>query len=270
MSRIESTVVKDKVNEVLNWLTPAPIDYGSQYSSFLKVRQPGTGQWLLDTAQYQSWVSKQKQTLFCPGIPGAGKTILASIIIEDLFSRFESIKDVGIAYLYCNFQSQKDQTVDNLLASLLRQLVQSRPSLPEEVKSLCDKHKDRQTRPSVDEITNALQHVTRLYSNVFIVVDALDECEGEYRPAFLSHLFALQTSTTTNILATSRLIQKIEKEFEGRCEIVRISARDEDVERFLNNDMKKLQLLSADLPDEMKEYLRNKIRTTIVEVVHGM
>ncbi|KAJ3496369.1 hypothetical protein NLG97_g2707 [Lecanicillium saksenae] len=270
VSRIESTVVKDKVNEILNWLTPTPIDYGSQYSSFLKVRQPGTGQWFLDTAQYQSWVSKQKQTLFCPGIPGAGKTILASIIIEDLFSRFEGIKDVGIAYLYCNLQSQKDQTVDNLLASLLRQLVQSRPSLSKEVKSLCDKHKDKQTRPSVDEITNALQRVTRLYSTVFIVVDALDECEGEYRPAFLSHLFALQTTTPTNILATSRPIQKIEKEFEWRCDIIKISARDEDVERFLNNAMKKLQLLGAGLPDEIKEDLRNKIRTTIVEAVHGM
>jgi hypothetical protein len=65
---------------VLDWITL--IDYAPQLNDFIARRQAGTGQWLLDSTEYQTWVETNKQTLFCPGIPGAGKTILTSIVVE--------------------------------------------------------------------------------------------------------------------------------------------------------------------------------------------
>ncbi|CEJ93677.1 hypothetical protein VHEMI09251 [[Torrubiella] hemipterigena] len=271
ITHIKSTMFKDEDNKILDWL--ASSSYGSKYSDLLKDRQPGTGQWFLDSAEYQTWLGTQKQTLFCPGIPGAGKTILASIVIEDLFSRFESNQEIGIAYLYCDFQRQDNQKVDDLLASLLRQLAQRRPSLPDELKSLYKKHKDIQTRPSVDEILSGLESVARIYSRVLIVVDALDECEMKCMLKFLSHLFSLQASTMANILATSRPIEIIKKEFEGRSEIVNISARNEDVEKYLDSDMKMLRLLdkgSDGLSDKRREELQKEIKNTLIKCVNGM
>jgi hypothetical protein len=67
---------------VLNWLTPT--DYSTQQSDYISRRQAGTGQWLLDSPEFQMWMQADKQTLFCPGIPGAGKTILTSIGIDGL------------------------------------------------------------------------------------------------------------------------------------------------------------------------------------------
>jgi hypothetical protein len=159
---------------VLDWLTP--VDYALQQSDFINRRQAGTGQWLIDSAEFKMWVKNDKQTLFCPGIPGAGKTILTSIVVEELTTRFRNDKSIGIAYLYCNFRRQDEQKAEELLASLVKQLAQSRSSLPESVKSLHDKHKDERTRPSFDEISRALQSVAVTYSRVIIVVDALDEC----------------------------------------------------------------------------------------------
>lgn len=237
------------------------------------MRQPGTGQWFLDSARYQMWLETQKNTLFCPGIPGTGKTIPASIVIEDLFSRFESDQEVGIAYLYCNFQRQDTQKVDDLLASLLRQLAQRRLFMPGELTALYDKHKDKQTQPSVDEIFAGLQSVVRIYSRVFIVVDALDECDKECMSIFLSQIFSLQASTTANLLATSRPIEVIKRRFEGRGEMAHISARDEDVEKYLDQDMETLPLLEKDnegLSETRKEYLRNQIKTTLIKGVDGM
>jgi predicted Zn-dependent protease len=98
-------------------------------------------------------VQTPKKTLFCPGIPGAGKTILTTITIDDLTMRFQSEADIGITYLYCNFRRQDEQKADHLLASLLKQLSQERTSLPDSVKALYEKHKDQQTRPSFDEIS---------------------------------------------------------------------------------------------------------------------
>ncbi len=57
--------------DVLNWLTS--IDYGPQHSSFLRRRQPGTGQWLLDSNQFKNWLGTDKQTLFCSGISRGGE-----------------------------------------------------------------------------------------------------------------------------------------------------------------------------------------------------
>ncbi|KAK3941050.1 hypothetical protein QBC46DRAFT_363710 [Diplogelasinospora grovesii] len=94
----------------------------------------GTGQWLLNSAEFIAWVDTEKQTLFCPGIPKAGKTILTSIIVDDLYTRFQNDKRIGIAYHYCNFRRQDEQKAEDLFASLLRQLNHSRSSLPDSLR----------------------------------------------------------------------------------------------------------------------------------------
>jgi hypothetical protein len=102
--------------EILNWVTP--VDYGPQHSDFRSRRQLGTGQWLLKSEQYQAWLKTSAQTLFCPGIPGAGKTILTSIVIDDLTTRHQDNQSIGIAYLYCDFRLHREQKAEELLASL--------------------------------------------------------------------------------------------------------------------------------------------------------
>ena len=171
---------------VLDWLTS--IDYAPQQNDFIARRQEGTGQWLLDSTEYQSWRKTNKQTLFCPGIPGAGKTILTSIIVEELTTRFSDDPTTGIAYIYCNFRRQDEQKINDLLTSLLKQLAESQTSLPSTVKELYDRHKTKRTRPSLEEISRSLQAVTMLYSRVFLIVDALDECQvsNSCRKRFLS------------------------------------------------------------------------------------
>jgi len=57
--------------------------------------------------------------LFCPGIPGAGKTILVSIIIDHL-QRISGGRGIGIAYLYCNFRRVDYQTVEQLIVNLVK------------------------------------------------------------------------------------------------------------------------------------------------------
>src|SRR5271156_6365135 len=171
---------------ILNWLTP--MDYAPQQNDYIRRRQPGTGQWLLDSAEFKTWVETNKQTLLCLGIPGAGKTILTSFVVEVLRGRFQDDLSVGIAYLYCDFRRQDEQKAEDLLASLLKQLTQGLPSLPDTVKSLYYKHTVYGTWPSLDEISRSLQSVAALYSRVFIIVDALDECRAsdDSRARFLT------------------------------------------------------------------------------------
>jgi Cdc6-like AAA superfamily ATPase len=198
---------------IYDWLTP--IDYTPQQNDFLGRRQTGTGEWLLGSAEFKGWVDTNNQTLFCPGIPGAGKTILTSIVVDELFTRFQTDANIAIAYLYCNFRRNDEQRLEHLLKSLLKQLAKGKTTLPENVKSLHERHETWQSQPSVNEISKTLQLVAAAYSRVFILVDALDECQTDNgcRSEFLPELFNLQTKCGINLFATSRYIPEITEKF---------------------------------------------------------
>ncbi|GKZ74668.1 hypothetical protein AnigIFM50267_001157 [Aspergillus niger] len=269
VSRTETNVetMKSKFDrkeelEVLEWLTP--IDYGPQHSDFLKRRQSGTAQWFLDSTIYQTWISSNKQTLFCPGIPGAGKTILTAAVIDDITARFLNDKSVGIAYVYCDFRRQNEQSAEDLITSLLKQLSQCRPSLPDIVRSLYDRHRHRRTRPELDEISTTLRSVGAMYSRVFIIIDALDECQtsNDCRTRFITESLNFQATCGGNILATSRFIPQITEKFK-KCMTLEIRAHDQDVQKYLRSRI--LQCESRLLASHSEE-----IQTEITKAVDGM
>jgi len=262
---------RNEDHEILRWLTP--IDYSSRQRDYIERRQEGTGQWLLDSPEFQTWLQTDKQTLFCPGIPGAGKTILTSIVVEELTNRFGEDKSIGVAYLYCNFQNQDMQKPKDFLASLLKQLAQSQSSLPDRVKSLHDKHKDKKTQPSFDEISGTLQSVTAMYSRAFIIIDALDEYRTtDDRKRFLSKIFNLQSEYGANVFATSRLIPEITEKFEGSISI-EIRAFEDDMRKYLDSHMPPLPEFvgySSERQKELQEGLREEIKTEIAKAADGM
>jgi Cdc6-like AAA superfamily ATPase len=249
---------------ILKWLTP--VDMSTQQKDLINRRHEGTGLWLLDSKEFKGWVDRSKQTLYCPGMPGAGKTIITSIVVDHLYNRFGDDPAVGIAYLYCNFRQQHEQKPTDLLLNLLKQLAQKQASMPESVKNLYERHRNKPSRPSFDEISKALRSVVTSYSRAFIIVDALDECQVSDggRRRFLSEIFNLHTKTRANLFATSRFIPEIGKEFEG-CLSLEIRANDEDVKRYLGGHMLQLPsfvLTSLDLQKEIK--------TAITQAVDGM
>ncbi len=116
------------------------------------------------------WVETDEQTLFCSGIPGAGKTILTSIVIEELTTCFLDNEIIEIVYLCFNFRRQEEQKIDNLLLSLLKQLAECLPSIPTSMKDLYNRHRNNRRRPLLDEVSKAIQSVTALYSRVLLLL----------------------------------------------------------------------------------------------------
>ena len=261
---MRSKLDKEDDLNILKWLTP--IDYANQQSDYIRRRQPGTGQWLLGSSEFQKWFNNPGETLFCPGIPGAGKTILTAIVIDDIDSHLQHDASVGIAYLYCDFRQQHEQKVDDLLANLLKQLAQTQASMPDGIQNLYEQYKNRPKRPTPEEILGILCSVSTLYSRVFIIVDTLDECQvtNDYRASFLSGIFELRARARANIFTTSRFDPDIEKEFRQSISL-EIRARDEDVQTYLTGNMTRLRPFDSVDPD-----LQNKVKATISNAVDGM
>jgi Cdc6-like AAA superfamily ATPase len=184
-----------KRQAIADWLTP--IDYSTQQSGFISKRQEGTGEWLLNSNEFQDCLNNSSKTLFCPGILGAGKTMITAIVVDHLCTKFQNDASVSIAYLYCNFRRQHEQKPAYLLASLLKQLVQEQPSMPESVKSLYERHKEKRTCPSFDDISKVLHSIITNYSKTFLIIDALDECQVSNggRSRLLSEIFNLQAKS---------------------------------------------------------------------------
>jgi hypothetical protein len=105
---------------LLRWISS--IDFAAQQSDTISRRQEGTGTWFTDSSVFLTWINGSDQTLFSPGIPGAGKTMITAITVDHLWKHVQN-EDVGVAYIYCNYKTQADQTATNLTAVILKQLI---------------------------------------------------------------------------------------------------------------------------------------------------
>lgn len=249
---------------ILDWLIDT--NFGAQQSDVFAARQPGTCQWLLNSAKYRNWVDHGDQTLYCPGIPGAGKTILSSIVINDLETKVDIDSTVGVAYIYCNFRSQQSQDIRMLVASVLKQLCQRQLDIPHAIKALYSKCKIMQKKPQIEELRVVLRTVAKLFSRVYLVVDALDEwqnTEGD-RSSMLNELLVLQAETYLNLFATSRPVGDIEKYFSG-LPAIDISASQEDIALYIEGHRNLLPEFVIQTPG-----LLETIKETLSEASQGM
>ncbi|CAG8373201.1 unnamed protein product [Penicillium salamii] len=255
----------EKHEKCLAWLSS--LDHDAKQVDFFSRVQEGTGKWLLASAEFNNWVSlndladqsEAHRTLFCPGIPGAGKTFLSSIVINHLQQLIRP-NDVALAFFYCNFREKVN--LNEMLSSLLKQLVRQQSSIP---KCLVDPF-SKKARLTTSDFMTCLKSMFSKFSKVFIVVDALDECDlpDNQRVKFLSDLRALQHDFNLRVFATSRDDQGIPALFEG-CVSLRIQASSEDVRKFVAGRIGPLAACVQKRSD-----LQEEIITEISKSIDGM
>jgi hypothetical protein len=168
---------------------------------------------------------------------------------------------IACVYCYCNYKEQKSQTVSVLIASLLKQLVQDHPTISDSVKSLYDRHFVRNTRPTPDEFTKALQSEIGRYTKVYIIVDALDEFLKHDQGYLITELQSL--ASNVSLMVTSRPLPLIEQQFQGARRLD-ILANDEDIRKYIESRIPRERRLVQHVKKDVTllETMMDKIGTT--------
>ncbi|KAJ7434237.1 hypothetical protein FB451DRAFT_1195524 [Mycena latifolia] len=245
------TIDAEKRQNILDWMSP--LNFLQRQADIYGTLQPGTGEWLLGEAQFQDWESGPGKVLFCHGIPGAGKTVLVSLVVHHLETCVRTT-DIGLVCIYLNHKETETQTITNLLGGLWRQLMLGKP-ISATVQNLYDYHHERQTRPQLEEVWKALESAVAQYSKVFIVIDALDEYPENYRHRFLKYLGTL--GPNVNIMMTSRPHINLDSQF-PHLKTIEIRATEDDIHKYVNaqiqnsNTIKAVRETLQHLPKDLK------------------
>ncbi|KAJ7274220.1 ankyrin repeat-containing domain protein [Mycena rebaudengoi] len=230
--------------KIIDWLSP--LNFFLRHADIFHSRQEGTGTWLLEDVRFEDWVSGTGRVMWCYGMPGAGKSVITSIIVDYLRSRFRD-GNIGVACAYLNHKETDSQSPPNILAGLWRQLIFGKRNalwVPGPY-TLPTASLRNEPRPSVDEVDEVLRSAVAEYSKVYILIDALDEYPENHRHPI---------SPPTPFFLTRKLS--------------RFRATEEDIHSYLDAQIQRSFRLAKHV--QSRPELRQEIETAVVSNVDGM
>ncbi|KAF3137102.1 hypothetical protein TWF594_007615 [Orbilia oligospora] len=167
-------------------------NYQEDHRTALKKRSiSSSGNWVFDSPKFETWLNSNSVSdsiLYINGIPGSGKTILVSTIIEYLLNSGHT-KNGAVLFFYFKHHDSDGKgagkTKCGMLCALLMQLLDQDDTLLEYVYQKCASlvDPDAISEPFLEE---TLRHCFNRQGKIWVVLDALDESEGGFIEAALS------------------------------------------------------------------------------------
>ena len=239
----------------------------TRHVDYLNRLQPDTGDWFLSSSEFKDFVNGDEPLLFCPGMPGAGKTMISTLAIDFLRGECQQDPAVAVCFLYFDYRI-KYNNVTELVAIILRQLAAHRLPLAKPVRSLYELYGLRNSKPPLRDYISTLQSALSEWKKVFLVVDAIDECpsSNSTRQAFLGDLNTIQANSKLRIMITGRPNPDVVDVMRSRkAKLLEIRARDEDVETYIAD-----RILKSDGLARQPVVLQQLIKARITQAVDGM
>ncbi|KAF8262518.1 hypothetical protein EI94DRAFT_1688024 [Lactarius quietus] len=194
------------------WLSP--LDTTMSHLDATEFHQEGTAAWFFESSKFKEW-ELIGSLLWIHGIPGSGKSVLCSAIINHVIS----LRDAGLAalaYFYFDSRDTNKQDLRSFVTSILTQLSAYSETCCDIIFRLYSTHEEGAQQPATGALINCLKEMLKVVTQpVYIIIDALDMCpnisEGQKlqnpREALLDFLKDLVGLHVPNlhICVTSRL-----------------------------------------------------------------
>lgn len=231
--------INEKRKKIHYWLS-AP-DPSWNYNEALQSRHANSGDWFFKTDIFLNWLLDNGRFLWLNGIPGCGKTILSSAIIQRIKLYCQSQKNMVVLYFFFDFNNVEKQSHEKMIRSLLTQLSSQCLKMPQALELLYSSCENGERQPTSSLLLTTLNHMMTHFETVYLVIDALDECSK--REELFSSIKEFFQATNLHILVTSRKEKDIEDSIKSLC-----------------NDHEKICIQSMLVSDDIRAYIRNRLQ----------
>ena len=185
---IRDSQQKKNFRKVLDWLSPADQDQSREtyHQRLQKRRLPPSGSWLLQDKEFLQWQDSEKSSIaWIRGTSGTGKTMLLSLIVDHLESKFsEEERADRLAFFYVPPEQEISaaSNPDEVIRNIVRQLSHSRSSRELEpaiaqIYKQSSSTTDQPPRPMRSVCADMIIALTHDFP-IYIIVDALDALKG--------------------------------------------------------------------------------------------
>jgi hypothetical protein len=232
---------EERLGKICNWLS-AP-DPSTNYHRAHTQWQAETGLWLLESAKFTEWKERAASRLWLYGIPGCGKTILSSTAIEHLLQHCHNDASMVTAYFYFDFNDTQKQDPELMLRSLLCQLLQRSFTVPKGVNALYSSCENGRRQPSLHVLLEVTRQSAQEFTQVYLVLDALDECTQRSELMDMLETVAGWQLDNLHLLMTSRKERDIERSLEGYVKeddtvCLQRDVVDQDIQRYVQHRLR--------------------------------
>jgi len=179
-------------HDVLRWLehtNPSDIHNRSR-----RLYEKLTGEWMLRSTAWKSFIHGGHRFLWVHGIPGAGKTILISHLADKL--RGLQNWRTGWALYYCYFGRSQDEA-EPFLRWIIVQLCQQASFVPPELHQIYE----QRHQPGINVALSILATLLEKFGTAYVAIDGVDESKP-----YTGLLAVLTTLMTDSRFAKLRLL----------------------------------------------------------------
>ncbi|KAK7042771.1 ankyrin [Favolaschia claudopus] len=218
--------------------------------------------WLLHTTQYRKWSEHNCGLLWCHSKPGAGKTVLSSVIIDDLQQKYRNNPDIPVLFFYCEYDNPEKRQTSRLVASILDQLMYN-PDVLALVKDTWMNESPNLQHLGCKNLQSLIMQLLQQSSRSFIVIDGLDECDN---PDEVTSIL-VDLAASSCILITSRTETEEIGTILGQQDQIHITPSNvqTDIEFFVAASLHKHRRISKRSPE-----IKQQITKVLSRSANGM
>ncbi|KAH6911291.1 hypothetical protein BKA70DRAFT_1560386 [Coprinopsis sp. MPI-PUGE-AT-0042] len=169
----------------------------------------GTGPRFSEWDEFGEWTNPQGllKAMWGSGMPGAGKTIFASIVINEVESRAQAVDSpVSVGYIYFRYSDHMTATVRDFLMVLVKQTIERHSRCLLIFNQMFARHVRERSQPSEDELLRLLHRFAQVMAATFYFLEALDEAPINIQLDLLKRLSSLHVK----LFITSRPLPSLE------------------------------------------------------------
>ncbi|KAG4441912.1 hypothetical protein IFR05_002596 [Cadophora sp. M221] len=227
------SVFSRRRQKILDFMTM--VDPRIDQTMYIQMKQDMTGLWFTEGDEFKAWLSTKNATLWLSGIPGAGKTILFSSIVDKLQKAL-------------NEKFERNDLCFDKLEEFY------------EVHSADDKV----SLPTQSDLVALLLDMSEDVEDALILIDALDECLAErVNVAKLLHELNIR-SEKIKVLFASRDEVDISAQLQGYT-IVSMAENSSDIARYVESELK-----VKDWAKDLNHAEKETIKDSLIEPAGGM